>query len=100
MNFRAAKNLTAIWLFALFLNAFSTALFADSPRRLAETVYCPLTKKLQPVKPQKKELRKNPLEEVCADEKDKKTLARELFGKNDAFVEQDVAMPDGEEGRW
>lgn len=82
MKFRAAKNLTAVWLFALFLNAFSTALFADSPHRSAETVYCPLTKKLQPVKAQKKELRKNPLKEVCADEKDKNSLAGELFGKN------------------
>lgn len=82
MKFRAAKNLTAVWLFALFLNAFSTALFADSPPRPAETVYCPLTKKLQPVKAQKKELRKNPLEEVCADEKDKNSFAGELFGKN------------------
>lgn len=82
MKFRGTKNLTAVWLFVLFLNAFSTALFADSPRRPAETVYCPLTKKLQPVKAQKKELRKNPLEEVCADEKDKKSLAGELFGRN------------------
>jgi hypothetical protein len=83
VKFRAAKNLTAVWLFALFLNAFSTALFADSsPRNSAETVYCPLTKKLQPIKAQKKELRKNPLEEVCADEKDKKSLTNELFGKN------------------
>lgn len=82
MKFRAAKNLTAVWLFALFLNAFSTALFADSSRRSAETVYCPLTKKLQLVKARKKELRKNPLEEVCADEKDKNSFANELFGKN------------------
>ena len=82
MKFRGTKNLTAVWLFALFLNAFSTALFADSPPRSPDTVYCPLTKKLQPVKAQKKELRQNPLEEVCADEKDKKSLARELFGKN------------------
>lgn len=71
-----------MWLFALFLNAFSTALFADSSPRSAETVYCPLTKKLQPVKARKKDLRKNPLEEVCADEKDKKSLLGELFGKN------------------
>jgi hypothetical protein len=82
VKFRAKKNLLAIWLFALFLSAFSIALFAETPRNSVETVYCPLTKKLQPVKAQKKEDWQNPLENICADEKEKKSFADELFRQN------------------
>ena len=79
MKFCRIKFLTAIWLFALFLNAFSIAIFAEAPKKLAEMVYCPLTKKLQPVKAVKKETRKNPLGEICADGRDKKSFSDELF---------------------
>jgi hypothetical protein len=82
VKFRKPKNLTAVWLFALFLNAFSIALFAETPRPPAETVYCPLTKKLQPVKSQKKEVWQNPLENICADESEKKSFSDEFFGQN------------------
>jgi hypothetical protein len=79
VKFCKTKNLAAVWLFALFLNAFSVVLFAEPPRNSAEKVYCPLTKKLQPVKVQKKESRQNPLENICADEEDKKSFSIELF---------------------
>lgn len=82
MKFRTTKIFTAIWFFALFLNVFSIALFAASPNNSAETVYCPLTKKLQPVKAPKKEPSQNPLEEVCAADKNKKSFVNEIFGKN------------------
>lgn len=82
MNFWSIKNLAAVWLCALFLNAFSTALFAKLPTNAAETVYCPLTKKLQPVKAAKKEVRQNPLEEICAADAEKKSFAAALFKQN------------------
>jgi len=82
VKFHTTKIFTAIWFFALFLNVFSTALFAGSPNNSAGTVYCPLTKKLQPVKAQKKEFSRNPLEEVCAADKNKKSFANEIFGRN------------------
>lgn len=82
MKIRGTKNLTAIWLFALFLSAFSTLLFANAPYNSAEMVYCPLTKKLQPVKAARKEFGRNPLEEVCADQKNKQSFLDEFFGKN------------------
>jgi hypothetical protein len=80
VKFRRAKNLVAVWLFALFLNAFSIAVVAEIPDRPAELVYCPLTKRLQPVKARKKEVWKNPLENICADESEKNLLAAEIFG--------------------
>jgi hypothetical protein len=82
VKFRRLKNLTAVWLFALLLNAFSIVLFAETPRHPAEIVYCPLTKKLQPVKVQKKEVWQNPLENICADEMEKTSFSDELFSKN------------------
>ena len=82
MKFRKPKILTAIWFFALFLNVFSIALFAEPPNSSADEVYCPLTKKLQPVKASKNETRQNPLENICAVEKDKKLFADELFRQN------------------
>ena len=83
MKFFRVKDLTAIWFFALILNAFSIAIFAEAPKSSAAgLVYCPLTKKLQPVKAAKKETRQNPLEEICADERDKKSFSDELFSAN------------------
>ena len=82
MKFRAPQNLTVVWLFALLLNAFSVAIFAETPLAPAEMVYCPLTKKLQPVKAAKKAARPNPLGEICADETTKKAFADELFAQN------------------
>jgi hypothetical protein len=81
VKFCKTKNLTAVWLLALFLNAFSVGLFAEPPPNSAETVFCPLTKKLQPVKVQKKS-RQNPLKNICADEEDKKSFSIELFNGN------------------
>ncbi len=85
MNFSKPKILTAIWFFALFLNVFSVALFAEPPNIPADKVYCPLTKRLQPVKVSNKEVPQNPqnpLGEICADEKEKKLFADELFRQN------------------
>jgi hypothetical protein len=82
VKFCKPKIFTAIWFFALFLNALSAALLAAPPSNPAETVYCPLTRKLQPVKATKKEVRQNPLAEICADERDKKSFADELFRQN------------------
>jgi hypothetical protein len=82
VTFRKPKIFIVIWFFALFLNGFSIALFAETPRRTAETVYCPLTKKLQPVKAQKKETWRNPLENICADESEKKSFSDEFFRQN------------------
>jgi len=82
VKFCTTKIFTVIWFFALFLNVFSITLFAVSPNTSAEMVYCPLTKKLQPVKAPKKEFSQNPLEEVCAPEKNKKSFVDEVFGKN------------------
>lgn len=83
MKFFRVKDLAAIWLFALLINAFSVAIFAEAPKNsVAGLVYCPLTKKFQPVKAEKKEIRQNPLEEICADERDKKTFSDELYSTN------------------
>jgi hypothetical protein len=82
VKFCTTKNLTAFWLFALFFNAFSAALFAETPKRAAETVFCPLTKKFQPVKAPKPDFYKNPLANICADEKDKKSFSDEISGVN------------------
>jgi hypothetical protein len=82
VKFCTTKNLAAFWLFALFLNAFSIALSAEMPKGAAEKVFCPLTKKFQPVRAPKKDFYKNPLENICADERDKKSFSDELSGKN------------------
>lgn len=71
-----------VWLFALFLSAFSGVILAEIPNRSAELVYCPLTKKLQPVKARKKEVWQNPLENICAAESEKTSFAAEVLGKN------------------
>lgn len=74
------KFAIAVWFFALLLNAFSTPAFAATLKSSPATVYCPLTKKLQPVKiPQ---ARPNPLGEICANEKDKQLFTNEFFGVN------------------
>lgn len=82
MKFCTTKFFAAIWFFALFLNAFSIVLFAATPNIPAEKVYCPLTGKLQPVKASKKEVRKNPLDEICADDREKELFANEFFRQN------------------
>jgi len=82
VNSRTIKNSAAIVFFALVCNAFSVAIFAEKTENSAAFVYCPLTKKLQPVKAAQKETKKNPLTEICADEKYKKSFADEIFGAN------------------
>jgi hypothetical protein len=82
VKFCRTKFLTTIWFFALLLNVFPVANFAANSGNQAETVYCPLTKKLQPVKAAKKEVWQNPLGNICAVEAEKKSFADELFGNN------------------
>jgi hypothetical protein len=82
VKFFRTKNLIAVWLFALILNAFSVAVFSETPKAAVETVYCPLTKKLQPVKAPKKQSRQNPLTEICAADADKASFTDELFSQN------------------
>lgn len=68
--------------FVLIFNAFSIAIFAEKTQNFSAFVYCPLTKKLQPVKASQKETKKNPLAEICADESYKKHFTDEIFGAN------------------
>lgn len=68
-----------LWLFALFLNAFSFGSFAAVSESSAELVYCPLTKRLQPVKAPQRQIHKNPLDEICADNRTKNSFLNEIF---------------------
>lgn len=45
----------------------------------ADMVYCPLSKKLQPVNPPKEVVRQKSLQDICASEQNKNLFARELF---------------------
>lgn len=77
------KKITSlVTLFALATSLFCLAFSPVDIDASNETVYCPLTKKLQPVKAPKKEPSQNPLEEVCAADKNKKSFVNEIFGKN------------------
>jgi len=69
-----------VWLVALFLNAFSLGLCAAVPKASTETVYCPLTKKLQPVKAARPS--KNPLKNICTAENEKTSFFNGLLGAN------------------
>ncbi|MBS1793222.1 MAG: hypothetical protein JSS81_05180 [Acidobacteria bacterium] len=86
MNFRTFKNTAAVWLFALLLNAFSFAVSAETPKAAAdEMVFCPLTKKLQPVKATGLKTRRDPFAEICAGEQDQKAFWNELSGAGNAL---------------
>ncbi len=65
-NSKAAFPVAIFLLIAIFSGAFSLAFFKSENEISAEAVYCPLTKKLQPVNPPKEISRKNPLDAFCA----------------------------------
>lgn len=68
-----------LWLLALLLNAFPFGLSAAAPKAPAELVYCPLTKRLQPVKAPPKNFRKNSLDDICAGKDTKNSFLNEIF---------------------
>ncbi len=54
-------------------------------------VYCPLTKKLQPVKPSKEIFRKNPFDEICASDDAKLLFSLEISAQtNFKFMSPDA----------
>lgn len=74
------KNLLA--LLTLFALAASVFCFAFSPVETdasSETVYCPLTKKLQPVNPPEKIVREISLKDFCAPDQEKNEFLRAVF---------------------
>lgn len=80
------KNISALLL--LFAFAANIFCFAFSPGKadiLAETVYCPLTKKLQPVRPPKKVVGKISLDDFCAPKREKENFLEAVFESPNLF---------------
>lgn len=82
-NFSAQKRLTTTVLLSVLLCAALSPFFSvvEMIEQTSEgLVYCPLSKKFQPINPP--QARKQPFGNICASEKTKDFLVREIFIKN------------------
>lgn len=85
------KNISALLLlFAFAANIFSFAFSTEKTDVSVETVYCPLTKKLQPVRPPEKIVRKISLDDFCAPKREKDNFLEAVFESPNLFSRNEI----------
>ena len=86
MKIKTKKIVVLFSLFSLFASTFYFAFFSIKNDASNGTVYCPLTKKLQPVHPPKKSAGDISINDFCANDKEKSEFIKVLLNSENLFL--------------